>query len=512
MKAYCLLVLFNFAFAAGVLVNSTKSSVFLDAVDAGNLATVRDLLADNPALLFVQDHRTKGSFGPPLRLAILRGHADIVEFLLSKGANPNERYVTGIGPLHEAAKKGNANSVKVLVKYGADVNSKKGGFSHPPLCFATSREVTEALIATGADIGLRDKSLSGATPLHSIAHSGQTEAAEVLMAHGANIDAKDSLGRTPLHRAANNGQKKMVGLLITKGADINTADTRGLTPLNIAIDSDWAPKASRKEVAELLVANDAEYTIRDVVWLGDSRRIDTLLKEDPALVNDASGMYREAVIFAAIHEGHGGVVQMLLDRGARLDVRDRYDCPPLHVAAHAGHKAMVSVLLEAGTDVNEKGAYGELALHWVAAKGHLEVAKELVRAGSHVNIKTTKQRIDMDVMMQEKADVVKLHLKLLELKEKQRQATLRGSSLQIVVPPRLAFAAGDSPLHSAVQWGHEEIVKFLLANHAEVDVKNQLGQSPLHYASAFRHQRITNILIDAGADKNALGNDGHTAL
>ena len=512
MKTYCLLMLFSFAVVVDVSVDSTKCGVFLDAVETGDLATVRNLLADDPGLVSIQDNRKKGSFGPPLHLAIRQGHADIVEFLLSKGANPNERYVNGLGPLHEAAREGNPDSVKMLVKYGADVNSRKDGFSHPPLCFATSREATEALIAAGADISLRDNSLSRATPLHSIADSGQTEAAEVLLSHGASIDAKDSLGRTPLHRAANSGQKKMAELLIAKGADINAEDTRGLTPLNIAIDSDWAPKTSRKEVAELLVAKNADHTIRDVVWLGDTRRIDALLKEDPALVNDASGMYKEAVIFAAIREGHDRIVQLLLDRGARLDVRDRYDCPPLHVAAYTGHKAMLNVLLEAGADVNKMGAYGELALHWAAVKGHLEVAEVLVKAGSQVNIETQKQRIDIDSMMKETADVVKHQLKSLELHEKVRQARLEGSSIQIAPPPRLAFAAGDTPLHSTVQWGYEEIVKLLLSNGAEVNVTNHYGQNPLHYACVFRQKEIVKKLLNAGADVNAKDDDGHTPL
>jgi ankyrin repeat protein len=517
LKKTLLLVLI-LLFSAGIFFHrmtrnqAERNRLFLDAVDAGYLAAVRDLLADEPALISIQDHRTKASHGPPLRLAILRCHADIVEFLLSNGANPNERYITGVGPLHEAAKKGHPDSVKVLVKYGADVNGIKGGFTHPPLCFATSREVTEALIAAGADMSIRDKSLSGATPLHTIAGSGLIEAAEVLLTHGADIDAKDSLGRTPLHRAANSGRKKMAGLLIANGADINARDTRGLTPLNIAIDSDWAPKVKRKEVAELLVANDAEYTIRDVAWIGDSRRIDALLKNNPAPANDASGMYKEAVIFAAIREGYGSVVQLLLDRGARLDVQDRYDCPPLHVAAHAGHNAIVIVLLKAGADANEKGAYGELPLHWAATKGHLEVTKALVEAGSQVNTKTTKQRIDMDTMMKKTADVVKFQLKTLELLEKGRQATLKGRSYQMALPSRLAFAAEDTPLHSAAQWGHEEIVKLLLANGAEAEAKNHFGQQPLHYACVFRHKEVVNVLLDTGADPNAKDDDENTPL
>lgn len=494
--------------------NKSKASldekIFLDAIEAGNLKIVKDMLADEPALINVQDNRLKGSHGSPLRIAILSGNADIVEILFSKGANPNERYVTGMEPLHEAARKGNADLVKVLVKYGADVNGGSGEFQHPPLCFATSREVTEALIANGARIDFKDKRNS--TPLHSIAAYGYTEAAKVILAHGADIDAKDKVGWTPLHRAVENGQCKMVGLFISKGADINAKDTRELTPLNRAVGSDWGLKSNRKKVAGVLLSHGAEYTTRDVVWLGDIKRVGELLECNPVLANDTSGMHREAVIFTAIREGHSGLVKLLLSRGARLDVRDIYGSPPLHVAAHAGHRDMVKTLLDSGADVNEKGAYGELALHWAAAKGHLEIAEVLADAGSQVNTKTTKQRIDMDTMMKETADIVKHGLKNLELREKARQATLMGSSLQIASLSRLAFAAGDTPLHSAVQWGHGAIVKMLLSKGVDVGAENDYGQQPLHYACVFRHGEIVKILLDHGADIHARDNEGHTAF
>ena len=71
-------------------------------------------------------------------------------------------------------------------------------------------------------------------------------------------------------------------------------------------------------VAELLVANNAEYTIRDMVWLGDTKRIDALLKSDPTLANDVSGVYREAVLFTAGRGGHSRVVQLLLGQAPDL--------------------------------------------------------------------------------------------------------------------------------------------------------------------------------------------------
>ncbi len=485
---------------------------FLDAVEGGDFEAVQELLIDDPILICIRDNRTKASEGSTLELAIRGGHIDIVKLLLSRGANPNERNPRGTGPMHWAAKAGRAELVEVLVRYGCDVNGRIAEFNHPPLCFATSTEVTEALIANGADISLRDKSLSSGTPLHSIAGSGQTEAAEVLLAHGADIEAKDSFGRTPLHRAANGGQKKMVGLLIAKGANINAKDSKGLTALNLAIDSDWGVKSSRKEVAELLLSHDAKYTIRDVAWLGDVTRVGVLLEDNPALANDTSGSYKEAVLFVAIRENHADVVGLLLAKGAEFDVTGRYKEPPLHAAVHAGHKAVIEVLLERGADVNQKGAHGELALHWAAAKGHAEVVKLLLERGSQLNVKTEKQRADMDTIMRESANLVKHQLKRLELYEKGRQAALAGRGLQIAPPPRLVFAAGDTPLHSAAQWGREDIVKMLLSNGAEVDAKNHWGQKPLHYACVFRHKEIAEMLLGAGADANAKDDNEHTPL
>jgi ankyrin repeat protein len=170
------------------------------------------------------------------------------------------------------------------------------------------------------------------------------------------------------------------------------------------------------------------------------------------------------------------------------------------------------VLLERGADVNQTGAHGELALHWAVAKGHFEVAKVLLCAGSQVDTETEKQRVDMDTMMREDADVVKQQLRLLELHEKQRRAMLAGRGLQIAVPSRLAFAAGDTPLHSSVQRRRREIVKLLLDSGAEVNAVNRWGQTPLHYACVCRQKEIVEVLLDSGADVNIRDKNGHTAV
>jgi len=84
------------------------------------------------------------------------------------------------------------------------------------------------------------KDKGGFTPLHWAAHHGHKEIAELLIANGADVNAKNEGGFTPLHSAASLGYKEIIELLIAKGADVNAevvSKTRynGRTPLDEAI-------------------------------------------------------------------------------------------------------------------------------------------------------------------------------------------------------------------------------------------------------------------------------------
>ena len=70
--------------------------------------------------------------------------------------------------------------------------------------------------------------------MHSAAYYGHKVVAELLIAQGADVNAKSDDGWTPLHDAASMGHKEIVELLLAKGANVNAKNNYGNTPLDLA--------------------------------------------------------------------------------------------------------------------------------------------------------------------------------------------------------------------------------------------------------------------------------------
>ena len=77
--------------------------------------------------------------------------------------------------------------------------------------FSGHKDFAELLLAKGADVNAKDT--SGSTPLSMAAYAGNKDVAELLLAKGADINAKDKNGNTPLQNAASNGRTDVVDLL-----------------------------------------------------------------------------------------------------------------------------------------------------------------------------------------------------------------------------------------------------------------------------------------------------------
>ncbi|MHC4203403.1 MAG: ankyrin repeat domain-containing protein [Planctomycetota bacterium] len=129
------------------------------------------LLLNNGAGVNLKDKNGRS----PLHLAVESADRDIVELLLDKGADVNEKDdASGFTALHHAAQLSRNNIAELLIARGADVNAKdKQG--HTPLYVAVNHDykVTELLINEGADSSIRTE--SGRTLLELAQQRKQTE-------------------------------------------------------------------------------------------------------------------------------------------------------------------------------------------------------------------------------------------------------------------------------------------------------------------------------------------------
>jgi cytohesin len=160
-----------------------------------------------------------------------------------------------------AAEDGNIEAVKQNLAEGIDVDTRLpstfGHIGETPLHGAATfghKEIVELLIAKGADVNAKGGVIKGTIPLHKAASNGHKEVAEVLIAKGADVNAKSENGITPLHYAAS---KEIAELLLAKGANVNAKNDGDYTPLH------GAAYRGHKEIAELLISKGADVNAAD---------------------------------------------------------------------------------------------------------------------------------------------------------------------------------------------------------------------------------------------------------
>ncbi|CAG9560922.1 unnamed protein product [Danaus chrysippus] len=88
----------------------------------------------------------------------------------------------------------------------------------------------------------------------------------------------------------------------------------------------------------------------------------------------------------ACKEGHLKIVEMLIKRGARINVTNMGDDTPLHLSAAHGHRPIVQLLLQNRVDVNFTNEHGNSPLHYACFWGYSAIAEDLVLAGALVSL------------------------------------------------------------------------------------------------------------------------------
>ncbi|KAN0135083.1 Ankyrin repeat-containing domain protein [Lactarius tabidus] len=139
---------------------------------------------------------------PSLHTASKDGWLAIIQSLLDRGSDINERDNLGLTALHAASEYGKLEVAKLLIERGANVNSRSRG---------------------------------GLTPLAYASRFGHLEVTRLLLDHGANVNAKSRNGCSVLHAASMGGYLHVALLLVERGVDVDAPNYYGMTPRQVAI-------------------------------------------------------------------------------------------------------------------------------------------------------------------------------------------------------------------------------------------------------------------------------------
>jgi len=213
----------------------TETEELFAAVGAGDSAKVDALLAGDSDLASARNHQGLSAVlaalycrqedilaaildrHPPLDLfeSAALGHRELLGELLDSGDEIAAWSSDGFSPLHLAAFFGRTATVRMLLDRGAPVDRhSRNGMKVTPLHSAAAGRhagIGALLLAAGADPNARQQ--GGFVPLHAAAQNGDLPLVRALLDHGADRDAADDDGRTPAALAGEKGHLEVVALL-----------------------------------------------------------------------------------------------------------------------------------------------------------------------------------------------------------------------------------------------------------------------------------------------------------
>jgi ankyrin repeat protein len=213
------------------------STEFIEAVKRGDREAVERMLSADPALLAARDEAGTSA----ILLSHYYGRADVATALLAHGPQLD---------VFEAATVGDAARMRELVSADpslANAWSSDGFFPLGLAAFFKRPEVAKVLLEHGADPTMASRP-AGFTPLHSAVADDEggevKDLVRMLLAAGADPNARSASDGTPLHTAAFTGNVPVVRMLLAAGGDPHAPDKKGHLPLDYARDNGHSEAAA----------------------------------------------------------------------------------------------------------------------------------------------------------------------------------------------------------------------------------------------------------------------------
>eukprot|EP01041_Mallomonas_annulata_P002200 gene2200-4279_t len=488
-----------------------------DAMDSNEYPEIAEALADNDnsKVIYLLEKVCTESLtvkymkdAVPLHFLCAAGKLDLVQYYLRLNKfKVNAKTSTGITPLHCAAVKGHVNILIFLLQYGADVELRdvEGNTPFILALYMQRSEVCQMLFTEQTKVPLPDPDQVPPAAQQQLQLQSQhaiTPSKFKLRERRNNPDEATVDCRVPA---------PSIFSCIPSNSNENNNDNSSQNARKHAFNDDSTTSSTntRKSVLALLPTTPELFdfsgapfsaNMQDACLAGNFEEVKRMVEQEGENINARNPANASTALHFACVSGDLNVVKYLLDTGAQIDLRNVGGMTPAHIACDRKHSALVLYLLRHGADASSRNKAGDTPLHYVCSRGMTDVLSQLIQLPALVK--------NYDLEVRSYQGLTPLHSAVDNGHSDIVELLINTAVVQV----NARDDENRTPLHYSALKGYLNIVELLWRRGGAVNATDDKGRTAFLYACICGHMSIAQWLVRHGSDPHAVTDNGNGAL